>query len=93
MLDDVMKDIQKMNSKANWTNLAAGVALLLVLAGASLWYFSKNTNTDDLSNEFSLEKTSESNAPAVSGAESKAEEGAKPSSNPVVEKLPYTSSK
>ncbi len=41
MFDQLLKDIKGLNSKANWTNLVAGIILLLVLVGGSLWYFGK----------------------------------------------------
>lgn len=50
MFEKWMKDVQNLNSKANWENLAAGIILLLVLAGGSLWFFanrSKNQPTPD----------------------------------------------
>ena len=41
-----MKEIKNLNSKATLANLIAGVVLLLVLVGGSLWYFSKRPSYD-----------------------------------------------
>ena len=98
MFENVMKDIQKLNAKANWSNLMAGAGLLLVLVLGSLWYFGrKAVNTNNIENKpFTLEdlKETEANTPAVApegeGAKAAEELG---KGGPVVEKLPNTSSK
>ncbi|OGC50240.1 hypothetical protein A2716_03460 [candidate division WWE3 bacterium RIFCSPHIGHO2_01_FULL_40_23] len=41
MLENFLKDLQNLNSKANWANLIVGILLLLILAVGSMWYFGR----------------------------------------------------
>ena len=47
MSNQMLKDIQSLNSKANLINLGAGIILLLALVGGSLWVFGRKQAVPD----------------------------------------------
>lgn len=100
MFESLLQELQKYNSRANWSNLIAGVALLLVLAGGSVWYFTKGREVSP--NEVKEEKSEE--VLSINNETKKEEEATKKESEsknnpfggytkPVVKVLPNTSSK
>lgn len=38
-LDNFMDEVKKDNPEANWGNLLTGIAILVLIAGFSIWYF------------------------------------------------------
>lgn len=99
MFDKFLKDLQSFNSKANWVNLAVGVALLLLLAGGSLIYFTKSANKS--LDESELAKNRESIIKKMDKEESQASDTAgttgenRPlgTGGPAINALPNTSSR
>ncbi len=99
MFDKFLKNLQGFNSKANWANLATGVALLLLLAGGSLIYFTKSA--DKSVNESELAKNRESIIKKMDTEESQASDNTDTSvdnrplgtGGPAINALPNTSSK
>ncbi|MBI4091272.1 hypothetical protein HY419_00805 [candidate division WWE3 bacterium] len=100
MFDDIIKEIQKFNSKANWSNLASGIILLLILAGGTLWFFTKNGSNRSTNDVLNVENLGTGGTKETLG-ESKSEDlsdktdasGAPGTGGSNVQVLPNTSSK
>lgn len=43
-LDNFMDEVKKDNPEANWGNLLTGIAILVLIAGFSIWYFGNPTD-------------------------------------------------
>ena len=89
-----MKDIQNFNSKANWANLLAGVALLALLVWGSLRFFS-GTSINGSANPDNLDqiKLDANGGNLNQDTENKDENGKSLGTGGPVDTLPNTSSK
>lgn len=95
MFEQLMKEIQKYNSKANWANVAAGLVLLLVLAGGSLWYFTRGKDNGVKTNQ-NVETTKDTTATTTTddaNGNVNGDSSVNVYTQPQVKVLPYTSSK